>query len=111
VGSSRDLFDPTPARRMVAHLRPLLAGAARHGDRRLAQLPLLSAGEEAQARVEWNDTARPEPAPTLLVHERFAEQARRRPAAVAVTVGPGRLTYGELAVRANRLAYHLRELG
>src|SRR5262249_15403592 len=93
----RDLFDPTTARRVVAHLRTRLAGAARPPDRRLSQLPLLSAGEEAQARVEWNDTARPEPARALLVHERFAELARRQPGAVAVTAGPARLTYGELA--------------
>jgi amino acid adenylation domain-containing protein/thioester reductase-like protein len=46
-----------------------------------------------------------------LVHERFAEQASRRPDATAVIAAGSRLTYGELDRSANRLAHYLRDLG
>ena len=47
----------------------------------------------------------------MFVHELVAEQARLRPASVAVTRGERRLTYGELAWRANGLAHRLRAAG
>ena len=45
------------------------------------------------------------------VHERFAEQAARRPGAVAVIAAGTQLTYGELDESANRLARCLLDLG
>jgi len=108
----RDLFDATTVQRMAGHLERLLSGIAQDPERRLSELPLLSAGEEAQALWEGSDAERWEPSgPALLVHERVAEQARRQPDAVAVAAGPARLTYGELAARAARLARHLRRRG
>ena len=43
------------------------------------------------------------------VHERFAEQAARRPEAAAVMAGRTRVTYRELDESANRLAHYLAE--
>ncbi|WP_426539040.1 amino acid adenylation domain-containing protein [Streptomyces sp. UG1] len=45
------------------------------------------------------------------VHELFAEQARRTPAATALVCGDERLSYGELDARAARLATLLRRRG
>jgi len=45
------------------------------------------------------------------VHERFAEQAARRPGAVAVIAAGTQVTYGELDSSANRLARCLLDLG
>jgi amino acid adenylation domain-containing protein/thioester reductase-like protein len=45
------------------------------------------------------------------VHERFAEQASRRPDAVAVIAAGSRLTYRELDQAANRLAHYLKDMG
>ena len=45
------------------------------------------------------------------VHEVFEHRAALAPDAIAVNCGPGRYTYAELNVRANRLARHLREYG
>ena len=45
------------------------------------------------------------------VQELFEEQAARSPDAVAVRCGAGRVTYGELNARANRLAHYLRRRG
>ena len=46
-----------------------------------------------------------------LVHERFEEQARRRPDRVALLHEQQSVTYRELNVRANQLARRLREFG
>lgn len=45
------------------------------------------------------------------VHERFAEQASRRPDAAAVIAAGARLTYRELDQSANRLAHYLKDMG
>ena len=45
------------------------------------------------------------------VHELFAEQAVRRPDAVAVIAGRTRVSYRELDASANRLAHYLGEIG
>jgi amino acid adenylation domain-containing protein len=108
---NRDLFDAATVRRLAGHLGTLLAGAAAHPEARLSELPLLSAAEASELLVEWNDTAAGVPAPGVPVHELFAAQARRQPGAVAVALGERRLTYGELAARAARLARRLRSRG
>ncbi len=105
---SVDLFDAATVRRLVRHLAILLSGAVEAPGARLSELPLLSAAERAEL-LEWNDTAREyDWAP---VHELFARHARRRPEALAVSLGGRRLSYGELEARSNRLAHHLRSLG
>src|ERR1700683_3806594 len=45
------------------------------------------------------------------VHERFAEQAARRPDAAAVIAAGARVTYRELDQSANRLARYLQDMG
>jgi len=46
-----------------------------------------------------------------LAHERFAEQAARRPEAVAVAAGRARMTYRELDESSSRLAHYLAGTG
>ena len=110
VEYNRDLFDAATARRLAAHLRTLLEGAAIHPAGRLSDLPLLSPAERDELLAAWSGTAREYPA-SPLVHELFAAQARRRPEALAVAMGGRWLTYGELEARSNRLAHCLRSLG
>src|SRR5215510_3207293 len=45
------------------------------------------------------------------IHELFEEQVERSPEAIAVEDPEQSVSYGELNVRANRLAHHLRALG
>src|ERR1700721_2573534 len=47
---------------------------------------------------------------TPSVHERFAEQASRRPDAAAIIAAGSRLTYRELDQSANRLAHYLKDM-
>jgi amino acid adenylation domain-containing protein len=105
----RDLFDAATLARLSDHLRQLLAGAVADPDRRLAELPLLTPAERAVVLEEWNDSACTVAGHTI--HELFAAQAARTPAATAVVHGGEALTYGELDRRANRLARHLLCLG
>jgi amino acid adenylation domain-containing protein len=104
-----DLFDRATIRRALGHLAALLAAAAAEPSRRLSELPLLPAAERRQILAEWNATAAPAWAGP--VDELFAAQAARTPEAVAVICRGEPLTYGELDVRAGRLAGRLRALG
>jgi Condensation domain len=56
-----DLFDSDTVRRMVAHYHMLLQGAADDPDRRLHELPLLTAVERRRLLSEWTATSRPDP--------------------------------------------------
>ncbi|HEV3458078.1 MAG TPA: amino acid adenylation domain-containing protein [Thermoanaerobaculia bacterium] len=69
----------------------------------------LGAAERHQLLVEWNGS--PEHCGAGCLHDTFAAQARRRPDAVALSWRDGVMSYGELARRAGRLAWRLRQLG
>ena len=105
-----DLFDRATIERLAAQYTRLLAAAVADPERRIGELPLLSAAERSALLEAGNDT-RAERPPGLLVHELFTAQAARTPAAPAVTSGAQELTYAELDARSNRLARHLRRLG
>ncbi len=105
-----ELFDASTVRRMLKHLETLLEGIAADPDRRLSQLPLLTASERHEVLVLWNQTETDYPKEKA-VHRLFAEQAERTPDAVAVEFKRQRLTYGELNRRSNQLARYLRGMG
>jgi amino acid adenylation domain-containing protein len=107
---STDIFDQATARRMLNHLRVLLHGIAADADRRISQLPLLTAGERRQLLVEWN-APRTDESADACIHHWFEAQAQRTPAAVAVWFDGGELTYSELNARADSVARRLRGLG
>ena len=104
----RSLFEQVTLRRFREQLRRFLGAAA--PERRLSELPLLSAAERHEATVEARRRAR---AASALppIHRLVAARAAERPEAAAVCQGERRLTYGELERRANRLARLLRSRG
>ena len=106
---STDLFDADTMTRLTAHLRTLFEGIASDPDRRISELPLLSAAERHRVLVSWNDTRTQncgDPLPRL-----FESRAEQSPDRVAVEFQGGSLTYRELDQRANALAWRLHELG
>ncbi|HEX2187714.1 MAG TPA: condensation domain-containing protein, partial [Longimicrobiaceae bacterium] len=105
-----DLFDAATIERMAEHFRVLLAGIAADPERRVSDLPLMTAEERRRVVSDWNATGRPFAAGPL-VHELVAEQARRRPEAPAVVCGDAVLTYADLDARADALAAELRRRG
>ncbi|MCP4663311.1 MAG: amino acid adenylation domain-containing protein, partial [bacterium] len=107
---STDLFDDVTIQRFWGHYLELLMGAAVDSDRPLSELPLVTAAERQQLVREWSRAAAV-PLRGACAHQRFEEQARRRPQALAIAAGGERLSYGELNARADALAVTLRRLG
>ena len=89
-----DLFEAATVARLAGHWQILLEGVVADADRRVAELPLLTAAERQQVLVEWNapergirgqgSGVRNERFSSWLIHELFAAQAERSPDAVAL---------------------------
>jgi amino acid adenylation domain-containing protein len=107
---STALFDAPTLMRLDARFHLLMEGLDRGLDLPLDELPFLTGPERHQAEREWNDTAVPRP-PQLLLHRLVAAQVERTPDAEAVVDETERITYRELARRADLLARRLRALG
>ncbi|HEX5720871.1 MAG TPA: amino acid adenylation domain-containing protein, partial [Thermoanaerobaculia bacterium] len=104
-----DLFDAPTIRRFQEHFTTLLSAALAAPERRLADLPLLTAAERDQL-LAWNRAQAGAPV-ALCLHELFALQAGRRPGAVAVSCEGRDMTYGELDELSARLAASLAAQG
>jgi amino acid adenylation domain-containing protein len=106
---STDLFDVATIARMAAHLRTLLAAVVANADEPISRLDLLPARERAQLLVDWNDTRTGRGRGGFC--QRFVRQAEQTPDAIAVSSGPVRLSYRELARRASAIADRLARAG
>jgi len=104
-----ELFAHETIERMASAFVWLLEAIAADPDRRVIDLPLLTPEERARVVVDFNATTRPFPAERI--HDFVADQARRRPDAIAVEHDGRVLTYRELDKKANALAVHLQALG
>ncbi|MDZ7967791.1 MAG: amino acid adenylation domain-containing protein [Nostoc sp. DedSLP03] len=105
-----DLFDAGTIERMSGHFVTLLSGIVANPQERIAQLPLLTAVEQQQLLVDWNNTWLDYPSDKC-IHQLFEEQVERTPDAVAVVFENQQLTYHQLNCRANQLAHYLCSLG
>nr|WP_201280317.1 non-ribosomal peptide synthetase [Hassalia byssoidea] len=105
-----DLFDVATINRMVGHLQTLLESIVANPEQRIAELPLLTATEQHQLLVEWNNTQTEYPQDKC-IHQLFESQVEKTPDAVAVVFENEYLTYRELNKRANQLAHYLRSMG
>src|SRR5271166_6797766 len=104
-----DLFERASVEALAGRFIRVLEGAVAAPDRALGSVDILSKEERATILRGWNATAHALVPATL--PDLFAAQAARSPDAVAVVFEEERLSYGELDLRANRLAHHLRALG
>jgi amino acid adenylation domain-containing protein len=107
---SRDLYDGATVARMARHFEQVVADVVGDAERRVGEIELMSEAEKRQIVVEWNGAAAPY-GERLSVHEMIAQQAERRPEAVAVVCETEQVSYGVLNERANRLARFLRRAG
>jgi amino acid adenylation domain-containing protein/thioester reductase-like protein len=111
-----DLFDSSTIERIMGHFACLLEGIVANPSQQISQLPMLTAAQQQQLLVEWNDTQSNYPQDKS-IHQLFEEQVELTPDAVAVvyedvqTRHVASLTYRELNSRANQLAHYLKSLG
>ena len=104
-----DRFERSTVEGLRDALLALLGAAAGGPDRPLGELELLSPARRA-AVLAWGVGAAPREPPRGL-HEAFREVARRAPGALAVWSAAGAASFGELDLRAERLAAALRARG
>ncbi|WP_374297934.1 amino acid adenylation domain-containing protein, partial [Sphingomonas sp.] len=104
-----DLFDRATVEMFAERLIRLLDVAVTEPDRVIGRLEILSDAERRALLQVSDGTSRPAPTATLV--SLFDAQAARGPDAIALLCEDESLSYGDLAVRANRLAHHLRAMG
>jgi amino acid adenylation domain-containing protein len=105
-----NLFDADTIARMVEHFQTLVEAIVTNPDERVGQLPLLTAAEQHQLLVKWNNT-QTDYSQNKCVHELVTEQAEKTPDAVALVFENQQLTYQQLNLQANQLAHYLQSLG
>ncbi|MGA9378658.1 MAG: condensation domain-containing protein, partial [Phormidium sp.] len=104
---STDLFDSNTIERMTGHFLTLLKAIVENPSQPVSQLPILTAAEQQQLLVEWNNTQTDYPVDKC-IHQLFEEQVEKTPDAVALVFENQQLTYAQLNIRANQLAHYLR---
>ena len=113
VEYNTNLFDDALVASMVGHYQQLLAAVVADPDQRIAELPLLTAGERAQIVTEWNATGRTwsDAAASTSLVAWLEAQAARSPEALAVWAEDTTWTYADLHRQANQIARRLQRLG
>ncbi|MEW6732939.1 MAG: amino acid adenylation domain-containing protein, partial [Acidobacteriota bacterium] len=107
---NRDLFETDTITRLSSHFQTLLSSLLADPSQRICNLPLLSESERKQLLIEWNNTLVYR-SQDKSVHQLFEEQSERTPDAIALICENIQLSYRELNIRANQLAYYLMKLG
>jgi amino acid adenylation domain-containing protein len=105
-----EIFYADTITRLLGHLQTLLIGIVANPQQRLSDLPLLTANEQHQLLVEWNNTQTDYPQ-YLCIHQLFEAQVGKTPDAIAVVFENQYLTYQELNCKANQLANYLQKCG
>ncbi len=103
------LFEAATIARMVGHYSHLLKSIVSDPHAPIHSLEILGPGEHRILQQDFNTTATPIPETTVI--RLFEEQVNRTPNATALQYGEDTLSYSELNLRVNRLAWRLRELG
>ncbi|MDB4967396.1 MAG: non-ribosomal peptide synthetase, partial [Myxococcales bacterium] len=103
-------FEAGAVARMAHHLATLLAAIAAQPDAPVSELTLLTAPEERQLLVEWNDTAVDHPLDGTM-RELFEARVAKSGAATAVREAGRTLSYEQLDARAAEVARALTARG
>ncbi|MEL6935362.1 MAG: condensation domain-containing protein, partial [Cyanobacteria bacterium J06607_17] len=104
-----DIFAADTIQRLVEHLTEILIHCATTPDCNISAMPLLTA-QERQLMEDWNNTLAKYPQ-NQAAHQLFEAQAEKTPDAIALILGSERLSYRDLNIRANQLAYTLQQQG
>ncbi len=104
------LFTSESIGRMQGHFLQILGEMIEHADRPVSELSLMTDGERERVLNEFNG----HPAHQVggrSIQQRFEDQVRKAPDAIAVMHEGNHATYRELNARANQLAHYLRARG
>ena len=106
-----DLFDAETIARMMRHFLTLLESITANPQRRISELPLVSAAERQEliqvlSGADWKGSSGAD-----LVHALFEANAAQSPSSLALIHGTDEYTFAEVNRRANRLARYLRARG
>jgi amino acid adenylation domain-containing protein len=105
-----DVFEEVERERLYGYWIRVVDAFIENPEGRLSEVSLLSA-EEREHLIEGVNGTKRRAAAGEWVLEGVERQARERAEAVAVVYEDQHLSYGELNLRANRLAHHLQGLG
>jgi amino acid adenylation domain-containing protein len=109
---STELFDHTTIQRMLASFRTLLEDVVADPTRPISRLSMLAPRERQRVLHQWNGRAiAASDSDEAFAHELFERQVAVAPDRTAVVSEAGALTYGDLNIRANRLAHCLQRAG
>ena len=106
---SEALFDSETVNQMLSHFENLLQTFALDIESRTASVPLLNEEEYSGLVVDFNDTDTHYP--DECIHTLIEQSASKLTDQEAISFKTTSVTYGELDLRANQLAHHLRALG
>ena len=107
---STQLFKSESAELLGQRYRLLAQQVADKPEVLIGELELMEAAEKRRVLEEFNDTKREYPSEKC-VQELFEAMVDTSPERIALVFGQAQMTYGQLEVKANRLARRLREYG
>jgi amino acid adenylation domain-containing protein len=114
---NKETFDEDSAARLTNHFRCVLQQMVGEPERDVSKIEIISGEEKAQLLKEFNDTDADYPKDKTIV-QLFARQVERTPDYAALhecmdtwMPGGGHMTYRELNVKSDQLAYLLKENG
>jgi len=105
-----DLFEAHTIDRMASHFRTLMLAMVADQEQSIQDLSMLSAAEQDQLLVQWNQTATEFPFDQS-VAELISTQVQHAPTALAVVGDDKQLSYEQVNKSANQLARRLKALG
>ncbi len=101
-----ELFSVETIKRMLGNYKTLLKEIIKHPDEKIDCLDLLS-NDEIKNLNRWNSTAKTLPE-NPLIHVQFETQSERTPHNTAFIYANERLTYEQLNIKSNQLAWYLK---
>jgi amino acid adenylation domain-containing protein/non-ribosomal peptide synthase protein (TIGR01720 family) len=105
-----NLFQVEDISRLARQFQTLLESAINQPEAAIGELEILSANEQHQLLIEFNNTQTEYPKHQC-IHQLFEDWAAKTPEQIAVVFEDQKLTYAQLNARANQLAHHLQALG
>jgi amino acid adenylation domain-containing protein len=106
-----DLFDKSTIQQLLQHWHTLLQEIVAHPQRSLSAFSLLTEEERQTILFAWNDTGSQIAEREQPIHSLFEAQCMRTPDVVAAIFVDQSITYAELNLRANQLAFLLMSSG